>query len=150
MRYMRWEGIKGFSKGKFQRLTGVKRVVFEEMVRVVSAQRAIKRKHLSRGRPCKLGVEDQLLMMLMYYREYRTFFHTGSTYGISEAQCWRVVTKMERLLIQSYVFALKGKKSLYQDQEGKSSIIIDVSEHGIERPKKSNATIIQVKEKSIR
>ena len=51
-------------------------------------------------------------MMLMYHREYRTLLHIAADYGISEAQCWRIVTDLEDILIQSQAFRLPGKKAL--------------------------------------
>jgi hypothetical protein len=145
---MRWDTIKGLSNRSLQRLVGVKRVTFERMVAVVQEQKSLKRKHVSKGRPAKLCIEDELLMPLMYYREYRSFFHIGVSYGISETQCWRIVTKMESLLIGSRAFSLKGKKQLYEQQQ-QALIVVDVSEHSIERPKKSKEVIIRVKRKSI-
>ena len=140
---MRRDTIKGLSNRSFQRLVGVKRVTFERMVAVVQ-----ERKHVSKGCPAKLCIEDELLMLLMYYREYRSFFHIGVSYDISETQCWRIVTKMESLLIGSRAFSLKGKKQLYEQQQ-QALIVVDVSEHSIERPKKSKEVIIRVKRKSI-
>jgi hypothetical protein len=40
-------------------------------------------------------------MMLMYYRDYRTFLHVGASFDISEAQCWRYVRQVEEVLIKS-------------------------------------------------
>ncbi|KJV52034.1 DDE superendonuclease family protein [Orientia tsutsugamushi str. Gilliam] len=37
------------------------------------------------GRKNKLNLEEQLLMDLEYLREYRTYFHIGQNYGISES-----------------------------------------------------------------
>ncbi|SPR11968.1 IS5 family transposase ISOt6 [Orientia tsutsugamushi] len=33
----------------------------------------------------KLNLEEQLLIVLEYLREYRTYFHIGQNYGISES-----------------------------------------------------------------
>ena len=55
------------------------------------------------GRPPKLSRADQLLMTLMYWREYHTQFHISETYGISEATVCRVKGKKinERALLFS-------------------------------------------------
>ena len=34
-----------------------------------------------------MGLEYRLLMLLMYYREYRSFAHFGASFTMSEAQC---------------------------------------------------------------
>lgn len=75
---MRSETIKTLSDEGFKRSTGVQQATFEKMLEVVEAGL----RHF--GRPPKLGRVDQLLMTLMYWREYRIEFHIGLTYGISE------------------------------------------------------------------
>jgi hypothetical protein len=85
----------------------------------------------------------------MYYREYRTFAHIGSTYNISESQCWRIITTLEIWLIKSDLFRLPGKKKLTQSDVEWDVVVVDVSEHAIERPKKNNADTIPARRKSI-
>ncbi|WP_413773936.1 helix-turn-helix domain-containing protein [Nostoc sp. MG11] len=36
------------------------------------------------GRLGKLSLEEQLLMTLEYWREYRTYFHIGQSWGVNE------------------------------------------------------------------
>ena len=110
---MRYNEIENYKPTVFKRLTGVKRPTFEEMVCIVDCHNAAVRKHKSRGRPSKLCTPDKLLMLLMYYREYRTFLHISVCYGISEMHCWRVITIMEQILLQSKTFHLPGKKALH-------------------------------------
>lgn len=62
-----------------------------------------------KGRPCKLDLEDQLLLCLNYWREYRTLFHVGMTYGVSEATASRIVRHVEDFLINSNLFNLNKK-----------------------------------------
>ena len=88
-------------------------------------------------------------MMLMYYREYRTFAHVGSSYNISEAQCWRIVTTLEQWLIKSTLFHIPGRRKLTQSDMEWEVVVVDVSEHPIERPKKNKGSIIQEKRKNI-
>ena len=142
---MYYKDIQHLKAGQFQRLVGVKRPVFDQMVAVVSAHVEGHRKHPSRGRPTRLSIADQVLIMLMYYREYRTFFHVGVSYGLSETQCWRLVTNTEAILIASQLFHLPGKKKLTAGGVLSEVVIVDVSESPIERPKKNNVSIIQVK-----
>jgi hypothetical protein len=138
---MRWRNIRHLKEDAFKRLVGVSRDTFEKMV-AESGQATKTSRHKiqgkKRGPKSKLTIRDQLLMMLMYYREYRTFFHIASTYSISEAQCWRIVTQLEEMLIKSNLFHLPGKKKLAQDNKIWEVVVVDVSEHSIERPKKNN------------
>jgi len=145
---MRWKNIESLSASQFQRLTGVKRPTFEQMLAIINADIASKRKHPTRGKPPKLSVEDQLLMMLMYLREYRTFFHVATSYGISEAQCFRIVRKLESILVNNKSFHLPGRKSLLQNDNQWEVVVIDVGESPVERPKKSSGSIIPGKRKS--
>jgi len=149
---MFWEDLQGKSGGVFKRLTGVKRSTFEKMVEVVQAHTILRRKHPTKGVPAKATVQDQVLMMLMYYREYRTFLHTATTYGYSEAQGWRIVRKIEDMLIQSSMFHLPGKKALLKMERevlGKIAVV-DVGESPVERPKKNSGATTVAKRKSTR
>ena len=147
---MLWKNLRpNISKGQFQRLTGVKRSTFEKMCFIIKAIKQQRRKHPSRGKEPKLCNEDQLLMMLMYNREYRTFMHIAVDYGISESQCWRIVKDIEDILIQSNAFRLPGRKELAKSNVRWSVVLVDVAESPIERPKKNSGGIIQAKRKNI-
>ena len=90
------------------------------------------------GRPPCLGRADQLLMTLMYWREYRTQFHTAQAYGVSESTVCRTVRKIEDALMQSGQFRLPGKKALQASDTVIEIVLVDATEQAIERPKKSN------------
>src|SRR4051794_2276741 len=143
---MFWNQLSAIkSKSQFKRLTGVKPGVFEKMLFIVKAVKQQRRKHPKRGKVAKLSIEDQLLMMLMYHREYRSLLHIAADYGVSEAQCWRIVTDLEDILIQSQAFRLPGKKALTKDSVKWSVVLVDVGESPVERPKKNNESITRVK-----
>lgn len=146
---MRYTEIKNTKESIFKRLTGVKRHTFEEMICVVDKYETAHRKHELKGRPSKFSTADKLLMLLMYYREYRTFLHISVCYGISEMHCWRIITTTEQILLKSKSFHLPGKKSLHAEENNFEVIVIDVSEHPIERPKKSNGRAIQERKNGI-
>ena len=80
------ENIKNLTNPNFKRLTRVHRNTFKRRFKEVRNYNRIieKRRGNRRSRPFKLGVEDQILMMLMFYREYRNQYHFGGTYGIAE------------------------------------------------------------------
>ena len=88
---MNYETVKYLKDSDFKRLTGVQRATFNQMLTVVEkGLRAF-------GRPPKLSRADQLLMTLMYWREYRTEFHIAQSYGVSEAVS-RTIRKVEECL----------------------------------------------------
>ena len=68
---MKFEYVRKLSKKEFRRITGVKQKSFEKMVEIVIE--AEKEKKAKGGRPNKLSVENRVLMMLEYLREYRTY-----------------------------------------------------------------------------
>ncbi|MBD2511026.1 transposase family protein, partial [Nostoc muscorum FACHB-395] len=61
-------------------MTGVSRKTFELMVDVVKADAQKKKKP---GRRPKLIIEDQVLMVIQYWREYRTYYHIGLDFELS-------------------------------------------------------------------
>ena len=136
---MRYETVQKLKDEEFKRSTGVQRSTFEKMLEVVE-------KGLREfGRPPKLNRADQLLMTLMYWREYRTEFHIGQTYGVSEATVCRTIKKVEDVLIKSKQFHLPGKKVMQPSDTVIEILLVDATEQPIERPKKDNAGIIAAK-----
>lgn len=80
---MRYKAVNGMSEEKFRRLTGVKYQTFNRMVEII--KNANKKKKAKGGRKNKVSEEDMILMALEYLREYRTYFHIGQSYGVSES-----------------------------------------------------------------
>lgn len=130
---MRYETIQALKDEDFKRSTGVQRNTFERMLEVVEKDLC------DFGRPPKLSRADQLLMTLMYWREYRTEFHIGLTYAVSESTVCRTIKKVEDVLIRSKQFHLPGKKVLQSSDTVIEVILLDVTEQPVERPKKDNA-----------
>lgn len=98
-----------------------------------------------RGRPSVLTPADQLLMMLEYNREYRTYFHIAQSYGLSESNAYRCIKRAEEILIRSGSFSLPGRKALHSSDIGYELLIVDATESKIERPKKNNDPTIHPK-----
>jgi hypothetical protein len=136
---MRYETVQKLKDEEFKRSTGVQRSTFENMLEVVTAGLR------DFGRPPKLSRADQLLLTLMYWREYRTEFHIGLTYGVSEATVCRTIKKVEDVLIQSKQFHLPGKKVLQPSDTLIEVVLVDVTEQPIERPKKDKNGITAAK-----
>lgn len=136
---MRYFEVSDYSEAHFQRLTGVKREVFDLMIKVVTEQTRFF------GRPRKLSVEDQLLLSLCYWREYRSQFHVASSFGVSEATVCRTVKKVENALLKDERFHLPGKKALRANEGEWSVLVVDATEQRIERPQKNSASSTPVK-----
>jgi len=146
---MLYKDIQHLKPHLFKRCTGVKKEVFLLMLEVVDKHKEQQRKHPTRGTPPKLTNADKILLMLMYYREYRTQFHIGLTYGISESRVCEIIKETESILIQDKRFHLPGKKALLNSDNNFEVILIDVTESPIERPKKNSDAIIQAKRSDI-
>ena len=90
------------------------------------------------GKPHRLCIEDRLLMSLEYLREYRTYFHLGKSYDLSESACYRSCRWVEDVLIKSPQFSLPGKKALLKSDVEFEVVLIDAVESPIEGPKKKS------------
>ncbi len=138
-----WQAIK-LSSRKFKRHTVVKRQTFRLMVRLIKAEEKQKKKL---GRRAKLIIEDQVLVTLQYWREYRTYFHISKDWKIAESTVCRIVKKVENILIKSRKFSLPGKKKLLDSALDEKLILMDVMESPIERPKKHQKRFYSGKQK---
>src|SRR6266498_576985 len=136
---MRYETIQQLRDTDFKRLTGVQQETFEKILEVV--EQGLR----DFGRPPKLSRADQLLMTLMYWREYRTEFHIAQSYGISESTVCRTIRKVEDALVRSRKFRLPGKKVLQPSDTQFEVVLVDVSEQPVERPKKARKSTTAVK-----
>jgi len=132
---MRYAIIKKVSDKEFKRATGVERSTFQTMVAVV--EQGLRKF----GRPTTLNYQDQLLLTLMYWREYRTEFHIGIAYGVSESTVCRTIQKIEHVLLKSKQFHLPGKKALQSSETTLEIVLLDAREQPIERPQKNNEGI---------
>jgi Helix-turn-helix of DDE superfamily endonuclease len=143
MTYKSWQQLK---PSDFKRRCGVSPVTFELMMSVL-------RPHLDRagqrGGQCKLSPEDQLLVVLEYWREYRTQFHIGSSWGLSESAVCRLICKVENILMASNQFHLPGRRQVLEKAAQWEVIVLDVTETPIERPKKNSGNTIVARKNSI-
>ena len=132
------------SANRFKRLTGVQKRTFKQMVELVKNEEKKKKKS---GCPCKLRIEDQVLMTLQYLREYRTQYRIGTDWGVSESTVCRITQKIENILIRSGVFSLPGKKELRQKETEEKVVVMDVTESPIEKPKENQKSFYSGKQK---
>lgn len=129
---MKYTDIQSLPEHQFKRLIGIKPSTFHQMIDVLNAAQP---EH-TRGRPTKLAIEEQLLLTLSYWREYRTLFHTATGFGIHESSACRIIQKIENILITSDLFHLPKKlpRGTGTDWE---VVVVDATEMTIERPKKT-------------
>ena len=143
---MNYERAKELKPNEFKRLSGVTPQTFNLMVKIVKKQAKAQKKS---GRPSKLSIENQILMTLEYLREYRTYFHIGKSWGLDESNVYRTIKKIENILIREKDFRLPGKKELFKENNNLTTVVIDVTESPIERPKKNKTSFTVVRKRSI-
>jgi len=142
---MKFETVKELGDEKFRRLAGIKRTTFNKMVLIL--EQSSKEKKINGGRKNKLSIENMLLMTLEYIREYRTYFHIGQSYDVSESTAYKTVRWIEDTLIKHPDFALPGRKALLKSDVEYEVVLVDATETPIERPKKSKSTFTRGRRK---
>jgi hypothetical protein len=132
---MFYADLQDLAEGPFKRLTGVRPATFLDMCAALE-------KHLpSGGRTAKHCLQDRLLLTLMYWREYRTQYHIGQTYGLSESAVCRTIHTVEDALMRSGQFTLPGRKALTKSDIAFEVVVVDATECPVERPKKNSARV---------
>lgn len=128
---MTYENLKELSAEGFKRYSGVKPATFKAMLKALREAEQSKKKA---GRSSKLSLEDQLLLTLCYWREYRSQFHLASSYGIHEATASRIINKVEVVLVASGCFALPKRQASPAAEHELVVVVVDSTETAIERP----------------
>lgn len=134
---MTWQDISHLYGKKFRRATGLYRSVFEEMVSCIGNYKSTHRNASNCGGVSKLSLENQVLMTVLYWREYRSQENLGLDFHITQSRVSRTIREIEDILIKSGSFSLPGKKILKDAKGGYEVIIVDVTETPTERPKKN-------------
>lgn len=145
---MSFEQIESLSPELFKRYCGIKPDTFVKICEFVRDE--LRRVRKKSGRPCKLSVEDQVLLTLEYWREYPTQFHLAQRWRLSEATVSRTIEKIENLLKNCRHLKLPGKKVLRESENTFEFVIVDVTETPIERPKKNKSDTIPARKSGTR
>ena len=131
----------------FKRYTGIHKATFNGMLEAMQQYEAAKTKS---GRPSALSLEEQIVLSLTYWREYRTLYHISMDFGIHESSASRIIRKVEDILVDSGKFELPKKlPSKVDDDINWSVVIVDATETPIERPKKTKETTTVVNANNI-
>jgi len=130
------KGISHLKEEQFRRRTGVKPETFEKMLGIL--ERGSSGDGSRGGRPRALPVAEMLLMTLEYLREYRTYFHIATSYGVCESTAYRSIRWVEETLVRDGAFALPGRKELLKSETPIEVILVDATECPVQRPKKNS------------
>jgi len=142
---MKWDNIKNKKDSDFRRMTGFKRKYFDKIMIEIIKYINKYLPDLKRCRPCRLCLQEQFLITIMYWREYRSMLHIGMEFGLSESAISRTITKIENILKNIKAFKLPDRKKLTKGSVKKGFLIVDSTEVRIERPKKNKKKVIREK-----
>lgn len=140
------ERIAKLKESKYQEIFGVKKFTFDKMLEILENQ--YKKEHLKGGRPPKLSVLDKLVIMLSYYKEYRTMQNMAFDYNVSKSTICESIQWVENTLMKSGNFKLPSKKDL-ENNISIEVVLVDVTECEIQRPQKNKNSTTLEKRKSI-
>ena len=133
----RFNDIKDKPSKKFVRNVGISLDMFlhilekvEKYIEIEKQKNPLKR----RGRKSKKNfiLSDKLLLFFYYIRHYPTFDRLGQEFGICESYAYKIYQQMFTILLK--VLDMPNPKKLLDTEI--ETIIIDVTEQAIERPKK--------------
>ena len=120
-------------KKSLKRISGVKHEIFKKLVRKLQPawNRAQKRKRVS-GRPYEIGgLQEHLLLLLIYYRTYATYLVLSHLFQVDEATICRAIRRISPLAQR--LLQIKPERLLQSDEL--KLMIVDATEQRIERPK---------------
>lgn len=86
---MQYKDTINFDDARFKRLVGIKRQVFHK---ILDYLKNTEKKHC--GPKNKLTLEEQLLMTILYAKDYKSFASVAFDFNISESNCWQNITKI--------------------------------------------------------
>ena len=143
--YKKYETKKA---AEFTRLVGVSygtfQIILERLKLAIHQHQEIKPMG-RRGRKSSLSLADQLLLTLIYLRQYHTFLSLGELFGISESYAHKRYTFIVQRLLKA--LDLPNDKSL---TVANLTLAMDVSEQPLERPLSNQKAYYSGKKNSIR
>ena len=139
--------IKNLKEEQYQKIFGIKKKTFDKMLEILN--NSYIELHSQGGKNPKLSVLDKLIIMLDYYREYRSMENIAFDYGVVKSTICDSVKWVENILIKDGTFSLHKKRKLQEDNIEVEVLLVDATECEIERPKKNKKVGIQEKRKNI-
>jgi DDE superfamily endonuclease/Helix-turn-helix of DDE superfamily endonuclease len=121
----------------FPRLTGVSVTLFTRMLRDLQEPwRRAERRKAKLGRPHEVGgLDEHLLIMLLYYRCYVTQEFIGFFYNVDRSVICRAIQRIEKLARP--LFGLKRVPRVTRKEA--EALIVDCTEQPIQRPRDETA-----------
>ena len=144
-----FERIKLQPADVFLRDVGIRLATFllilEKVASYIESERE-RRPMKKRGLKSSISLADQLLLTFRYLRHYPTFARLGEEFGISESYANKIYHRILSILLK--VLKMNNRKELMnRDLE---TVLIDVTEQPIERPKQRQQDYFSGKKSAIR
>jgi hypothetical protein len=127
----------------FRRMTGITPEKFDEIFLQLKPvykewneqrlARPKRKRKIGGGRPFDLGLEDRLLMLLIYYRTYVTHVFLGFLFRIDDSNVGRNINPLQPLLAK--IFRIPERKVEITEDE-MIALFFDGTEQPINRPKR--------------
>ena len=133
---------------EFTRLVGVSYGTFQILLQKLERQikeHKQQKPMRQRGRKSSLSVADQLLLTLLYLRQYHTFLQLGELFDISESYAQKRYTFTVKMLLRA--LDLPHEQALTGND---LTLLMDVTEQEIERPVKKQRSFYSGKKNGIR
>lgn len=132
---------------QFTRLVGVNygtfQIILEKLkAEIISYKQA--KPMRQRGLTSSLSIEDQLLLTLIYLRQYHTFLQLGEMFSISESYAYKRYSFISKRLMKA--LDLPDDKALTSSN---LKLVVDVTEQAIERPLKNQKSYYSGKKNDI-
>jgi hypothetical protein len=129
----------------FTRLLGIKQSYFEEIVEVLVPiwSNYLSNSYCRPGRAYKHDLSTMVILLLIYYRSYITQDFLGYLFDLDKSNVCRIIKKLEPLLAS--VLPIPKRRILSKEEV--ESLILDVTEQPIERPKKGQKDYYSGKKK---
>jgi hypothetical protein len=143
-----FEKYKSKRPAEFTRLVGVNygtfQIILTKLEREITRYKQQKPMR-QRGLKSSLTIADQLLLTLLYLRQYHSFLQLGEMFSISESYAQKRYTFISKRLMKA--LDLPNDKDLTAEN---LKLIADVTEQEIERPRTEQKSYYSGKKSDIR
>jgi len=132
---VKFDELERFSDELFLRTVGLPRGCFKILAEKVQAKidaEKAKKPLTKRGLKGTFPIEDKILVTLYYLRHYPTLESLAGIFSISKSYVHTIYHKYSSIMVK--IFHVEGAKSL--SSETLKTVLMDVTEQPIERPKK--------------
>ena len=141
--------LHNFTGLSVEQFNSLSKAVEARLTEAKGTQGKLRQRAIGGGRKAELGVEDQVLVVLLYYRLYLTQLLLGYLFNLDDSNVSRLISKLRPVLLEvlplpaheTVLFGQAKKKRIASLEEllGKypefKEVLIDATEQEIQKPK---------------